>query len=130
MARRRVIGVTVSASVSASASGVGVIRDAILLPTGTRVGSMQWKLFADLAEVAGDREIRVDVGPGATVGEALDELFEARPALRDRVLDDSGAVADHINVLRNGENVGAADGLDTTLGEGDELALFPPVSGG
>jgi molybdopterin synthase sulfur carrier subunit len=91
---------------------------------------MQWKLFADLAEVAGDREIRVDVGPDATVSDALDELFEARPALRDRVLDDSGAVADHINVLRNGENVQTADGLETTLADGDELALFPPVSGG
>ncbi|WP_251342471.1 ubiquitin-like small modifier protein 1 [Haloplanus halophilus] len=91
---------------------------------------MQWKLFADLAEVAGDREVRVDVGPGATVGDALDALFETRPALRERVLDDSGAVADHINVLRNGESVHAADGLDTTLSEGDELALFPPVSGG
>ena len=91
---------------------------------------MQWKLFADLAEVAGDREIRVDVDPGATVGDALDELFEARPALRDRVLDDSGAVADHINVLRNGENVHAAEGLATTIEKDDELALFPPVSGG
>jgi len=91
---------------------------------------MQWKLFADLAEVAGDRAIRVDVDPGATVGDALDELLDSRPALRERVLDDSGAVADHINVLRNGENVHTADGLDTTLEAGDELALFPPVSGG
>jgi molybdopterin synthase sulfur carrier subunit len=91
---------------------------------------MQWKLFADLAEVAGDREIRVDVDPGATVGDALAELFAVRPALRDRVLDDSGDVADHINVLRNGENVRSGDGLETTLESGDELALFPPVSGG
>jgi molybdopterin synthase sulfur carrier subunit len=91
---------------------------------------MQWKLFADLAEVAGDREIRVDAEPGATVGDALDELLDAHPALRDRVLDDDGDVADHINVLRNGENVRAGDGLETTLEAGDELALFPPVSGG
>jgi molybdopterin synthase sulfur carrier subunit len=91
---------------------------------------MQWKLFADLAEVAGDREIRVDVDADATVGDALEALFEARPALRDRVLDESGAVADHINVLRNGESVHAADGLETRVSSGDELALFPPVSGG
>ncbi|WP_248895476.1 ubiquitin-like small modifier protein 1 [Haloplanus halobius] len=91
---------------------------------------MQWKLFADLAEVAGDREIRVDVDPGATVGDALDELLETHPALRDRVLDESGDVADHVNVLRNGENVATGEGLDTTLAAGDELALFPPVSGG
>lgn len=91
---------------------------------------MQWKLFADLAEVAGDREIAVDIDDGATVGDALDALFEAHPSLRDRVLDDSGTVADHINVLRNGENVHADEGLETTVAAGDELALFPPVSGG
>jgi molybdopterin synthase sulfur carrier subunit len=91
---------------------------------------MQWKLFADLAEVADDREIRVDVDAGATVGDALDELFESHPALRDRVLDDAGNVADHINVLRNGANVDGDEGLETTLESGDELALFPPVSGG
>ncbi|ESS03916.1 MAG: ubiquitin-like small archaeal modifier protein (SAMP) [uncultured archaeon A07HR67] len=90
---------------------------------------MEWKLFADLAEIAGDRVVEVDVEPGDTVGDALDDLFAARPALRDRVLDD-GEVADHINVLHNGDNIHHADGLSTTVSAGDELALFPPVSGG
>jgi len=45
------------------------------------------------------------------------------------VLDD-GEVANHINVLRNGQNVRQNGGMDTTLEAGDELALFPPVSGG
>ncbi|MFC7046849.1 ubiquitin-like small modifier protein 1 [Halobacteriaceae archaeon GCM10025711] len=91
---------------------------------------MEWKLFADLAEVAGDRHVTVDVSPGATVGDALDALLDANPALRDRVLDENGDLADHINVLRNGQNVQHADGLDESLDDGDELALFPPVSGG
>jgi len=91
---------------------------------------MEWKLFADLAEIAGDRVITVQSGPGDTVGDALDALLDAHPALRERVLDDDGDLADHINVLRNGRNIHHDDGLDATLGEGDELALFPPVSGG
>jgi len=90
---------------------------------------MEWKLFADLAEIAGDRVIEVDVDPGDTVGDALDALLEAHPDLRDRVIED-GEIADHINVLRNGRNVIHGEGLDATLTEGDELALFPPVSGG
>jgi molybdopterin synthase sulfur carrier subunit len=90
---------------------------------------MEWKLFADLAEIAGGREIDVASEPGDTVDDALDALLEAHPDLRDRVLDD-GEVADHINVLRNGQNVRQAGGMDTTLEAGDELALFPPVSGG
>lgn len=92
---------------------------------------MNFKLFADLAEAAGGREVSVDVEPGATVGDALDALFEARPALADRVLDEEGNVRESVNLLRNGRNVRTAEaGLDTELEEGDELALFPPVSGG
>ncbi|WP_418286327.1 ubiquitin-like small modifier protein 1 [Halorubrum sp. DTA46] len=91
---------------------------------------MEWKLFADLAEIAGDRVIAVDVESGETVGDALDALLDGRPDLRDRVLDDDGAVADHINVLRNGRSVHLDGGLDVTLDADDELALFPPVSGG
>jgi molybdopterin synthase sulfur carrier subunit len=90
---------------------------------------MEWKLFADLAEVAGERHVEVD-GDAETAGEALDALLESVPALRDRVLDESGDLADHVNLLRNGENVAAAEGLATPVGPGDELALFPPVSGG
>jgi molybdopterin synthase sulfur carrier subunit len=92
---------------------------------------MEWKLFADLAELAGDRHVSVDVDPdGATVGDALDALFASHPPLADRVLDDDGELREHINVLRNGESVFTDAGLATELETGDELALFPPVSGG
>ncbi len=90
---------------------------------------MEWKLFADLAEVAGDRVVAVEAEPGDTVGDALDALLGARPALRDRVIED-GDIADHVNVLRNGRSVRHDDGMNATLEPGDELALFPPVSGG
>ena len=91
---------------------------------------MEWKLFADLAETAGGKRVSVDVDPGNTVADALDALFDEHPALRERVMDDD-EVADHINVMRNGTNVFVrGDGLDTELEAGDELALFPPVSGG
>ncbi|SDM55959.1 molybdopterin synthase sulfur carrier subunit [Halogranum gelatinilyticum] len=91
---------------------------------------MEWKLFADLAELAGDRHVAVDVDAGDTVGDALDALLADHPALEERVLDDDGELRDHINVLCNGENVFIEDGLATVLEAGDELALFPPVSGG
>ncbi|GAB3696882.1 MoaD/ThiS family protein [Halorubrum pallidum] len=90
---------------------------------------MEWNLFADLAEIAGDRAIAVDAEPGDTVGDALDDLLDSHPALRERVIED-GELADHINLLRNGRSVTHDDGLATTLEAGDELALFPPVSGG
>lgn len=92
---------------------------------------MHWKLFATLAETAGEREVEVDVEPGDTFGEAFDALLEAHPELREEVLDDDGELRDHIRVLCNDENpFVAGDGFETVLEDGDTLALFPPVSGG
>lgn len=90
---------------------------------------MEWRLFADLAEVAGDRRVEVDEG-AETVAEALEALLDSRPALRERVLDDSGDLAEHVNLLHNGASVPDEGGLEMPVDPDDELALFPPVSGG
>ncbi|ESP87802.1 ubiquitin-like small modifier protein 1 [Candidatus Halobonum tyrrellensis] len=91
---------------------------------------MRWKLFADLAEAAGGRELAVDADGADTVGEALDALLDAHPALAARVLDEEGELRPHVNLLRNGEDVHETEGLATPVDADDELALFPPVSGG
>ena len=92
---------------------------------------MEWKLFADLAEHAGERHVAVDVAPGETVEDAIDAPLADRPALRDRVVAEDGTLRSQINVLRNGSNVFTQQqGLSTELEAGDELAMFPPVSGG
>jgi molybdopterin synthase sulfur carrier subunit len=89
---------------------------------------MHWRLFADLAETAGTEEVAVEGDPG-TVGEALDALIATHPDLEARVFDQDGGVRDHVNVLCNGEALDG-EGLATPVSEDDELALFPPVSGG
>ncbi|QZP37576.1 ubiquitin-like small modifier protein 1 [Halobaculum magnesiiphilum] len=91
---------------------------------------MNWKLFADLAEAAGEPEPDVEAPDAATVGEALDALVDTYPALAARVLDEDGDLRGHVNFLRNGRDVREAEGLDTPVDDDDELALFPPVSGG
>lgn len=91
---------------------------------------MEWKLFADLAEITGEKHVAVAVDADEpTVGDALDALLAAYPALESRVYEED-ELSTHINVLVNGNDVDTLDGLDTTVDESDELALFPPVSGG
>lgn len=92
---------------------------------------MKWKLFANLAEAAGTKEVEVAAGPGDTFRDAFDQLLDAHPELQTEVLDENGEIQDHIRVLRDDHNPFVTDeGYDTVLEEGDELALFPPVSGG
>ena len=87
--------------------------------------TVTWRLFADLAEVAGGREHAVSVDPGSTVDDALEELLAENESLRDRVLDGDG-LADDVNLMRNGSPAS----LDADVADGDELAMFPPVTGG
>lgn len=37
---------------------------------------------------------------------------------------------DLVNIIKNGRNVMFLAGLETTLEDGDVIALFPPVAGG
>lgn len=90
---------------------------------------MRWKLFADLAERADDDEVDVSVDSEATAGDALEALLAECPALEDRVFTADGELESHLNLLQNGENV-SDTGLATPVSDDDELALFPPVSGG
>ncbi len=92
---------------------------------------MHWKLFADLAERAGTREVSVSVAADdPTVADALAALTETCPALEARLFDEGGSVRSQFTLLKNGESLPAETGLETPVGTDDELAVFPPVSGG
>ena len=87
--------------------------------------TVTWRLFADLAEVAGGREHAVSVESDGTVADAIDALLVESTALESRILDGE-ALADDVNLMRNGSPAAPAD----AVADGDELAMFPPVTGG
>jgi MoaD family protein len=85
------------------------------------------KLPTQLRDAAGgNAEVAVE---GATVGEALDALFEHHGELRDRLFQD-GELRRFVNVFVAGEDVRYLDGLDTAVPAGGELTILPAVAGG
>ncbi len=84
------------------------------------------RLFANIREIAGSPELKLSA---RSIGELLDLLVAMHPALRD-VLFDDGGLRSYITVLVNGQNVRDIEGVRNALADGDEVAIFPPVSGG
>jgi molybdopterin synthase sulfur carrier subunit len=72
----------------------------------------------------------VAVEKAATVQAALDELSRRYPGLKDKLLDDKGALRRYVNLFRNDEDVRHAQGLGTALAEGDRLTIVPAIAGG
>jgi molybdopterin synthase sulfur carrier subunit len=85
------------------------------------------KIPAQLRVVTdGEDEIEVD---GATVGEALDAVFERHQDLRERITE-NGDLRRFVNVYVAGEDIRFKDGLETEIAEGDEVTILPAVAGG
>jgi molybdopterin converting factor subunit 1 len=76
------------------------------------------RLFARLSDIAGASELRREVAPGSTIGTVWRDLTGEFPALAPYASSISSALnADYAR-------------MDTVVGDGDEVAFLPPVSGG
>jgi molybdopterin converting factor subunit 1 len=76
------------------------------------------RLFARLRELVGAGELQRDAPAGATVATVWDGIARDHPAI--------APYADSISCAVNAEYAR----MSTPLGDGDEVAFLPPVSGG
>lgn len=93
---------------------------------------MRWKLFATLAEAAGDTEVAVSPETSdPTLREALDVLTDAHPELESEIFDDDGSLHSHVRLLCDGQDpFHEGEGWEEPVDDVEEFALFPPISGG
>jgi len=75
----------------------------------------------------GSSEVQVE---GATVSQALQDLEAKFPGFNDRLYDPAGNLRQFINIYLNDSDIRFGQGLDTPVGENDDLSIVPAVAGG
>lgn len=87
------------------------------------------KFFAPFRELFGANESEIELRSAPDVRELLNLLCKSSER-RDKLFDQSGELRPYVMILKNGQPIQILDGVRTKLEEGDEIAIFPPVSGG
>lgn len=89
------------------------------------------KFVGALRYTLGTNDLTFDKEKCQSVRELIKELVKQKPEIRktliDQQLDDPRPNA---LILVNGKEISVLEGLDTTLNEGDEVALVSVVHGG
>ncbi len=81
------------------------------------------KLYANLRKLAGTKEVSI---PGASLEAVLSELVKRSPAL-ERILLENGHIRPHVIITKNGH---PTTDMNAPVIEEDEIAIFPPITGG
>ena len=67
---------------------------------------------------------------GATLRVVLDHLETSFPGIRDRIVDDTGALRRFVNVYVGDDDVRFIGGLDAEIADGARISIIPAVAGG
>lgn len=91
---------------------------------------VKFYLSAALHPFSGGRE-RIEIGGSpATAGEAFEALWVVCPALRDRIVTETGEIREHVGVFVGPEDVRFTGGLSTPLSDDAEISIYPAITGG
>ena len=85
-----------------------------------RVPSMLQK-FTD-----GEKKVQLE---SANIGELLTTLETSYPGIGHQLMED-GELRRFVNIYLNDEDIRFLDGMDTSLSDGDVLAILPALAGG
>jgi molybdopterin synthase sulfur carrier subunit len=95
---------------------------------------MHIRAYATLRDLLGggkfDMPLDATSGASATVGQVMNQLVEAHPALAAKLWAADGHLTGYVTILLNGRSVEYLQGMATPVANGDTLSLFPPVGGG
>jgi molybdopterin synthase sulfur carrier subunit len=87
--------------------------------------------FSNVRALTGEPGSTLELPEGSSVHDML-SIVAARygDELREYLFTDEDGLHPHVVVILNGRGVGVLEGLDTTLNDGDRVAILPSIGGG
>ena len=89
------------------------------------------KYFSNVRVLTGESGLTLELPDGSSVRDLL-IIVAARygDELSEYLFTDEGGLHSHVVVILNGRGAGVLEGLDTTLNDGDRVAILPTIGGG
>ncbi len=81
-----------------------------------------------MRKLAGDA--KAVLASGASIGAVVADMDRQFPGFKDRLCEDDGSLRRFVNFYLNGEDIRYANGVETSVKDGDEISIIPAVSGG
>jgi molybdopterin synthase sulfur carrier subunit len=94
----------------------------------TKTMAVKVRIPTPLRKLTNDQEV-VDV-TARTIGDAISELQGLYPGIKERLVDETGAVRRFVNVYVNEEDIRFLQNQQTPLKDGDEVSIIPAIAGG
>jgi molybdopterin synthase sulfur carrier subunit len=66
----------------------------------------------------------------SNVGAAIVELQSRYPGIKERLVDETGAIRRFVNVYVNEEDIRFLQNQETPIKSGDEISIIPAIAGG
>ncbi len=76
---------------------------------------------------SGARVVRAE---GKDVAAVIDDLDRQFPGFKQEIMTEEGQIRKFVNIYVNDEDIRYLQSLQTTLEEGDSVAILPAVAGG
>ncbi len=89
------------------------------------------RFFTVLREITGKREVEIETPNAINIQDVLNHLSKLYGSrFVDYVFDEKGSPRGYLQFLVNGRSATTLQGFETTLKDGDRVAIIPPVGGG
>ena len=94
--------------------------------------SVTVKVLGPLINIVGGSSFTLELAPGTTIREMLDQVFETygEPMIVEVMNEERTDLAPYYKVLVNGRNSKLMHYMDTVLENGQVVHIMPPVAGG